>query len=154
MSGPWARVDDRRPHTTAVYRGRPNACSLDRAHALVRAARRGVSICVIMETPDKVKGEDEYSTLKALGQDVAACSTVYYWPADRQSASQGGKLGSLHVKCAVADGRWLLLSSANLTEYAFTINMELGVLISGGRLPGQVESHFDGLIARRIVQPI
>ena len=105
MSGPWARVDDRRPHTTAVYRGRPNACSLDRAHALVRAARRGVSICVIMETPDKVKGEDEYSTLKALGQDVAACSTVYYWPADRQSASQGGKLGSLHVKCAVADGR-------------------------------------------------
>ena len=137
-----------------VYRGRPNACSLDRAHALVRAARRGVSICVIMETPDKVKSEDEYSTLKALGQDVAACSTVYYWPADRRSASQGGKLGSLHVKCAVADGRWLLLSSANLTEYAFTINMELGVLISGGRLPGQVESHFDGLIARRIVQPI
>ena len=57
-----------------VYRGRPNACSLDRAHALVRAARRGVSIYVIMETPDKVKGEDEYSTLKALGQDVAACS--------------------------------------------------------------------------------
>ena len=36
------------------------------AHALVRAARRGVSIYVIMETPDKVKGEDEYSTLKAL----------------------------------------------------------------------------------------
>ena len=75
-------------------------------------------------------------------------------PGTVQSASEGGKLGSLHVKSAVADGRWLLLSSANLTEYAFTINMELGVLISGGRLPGRVESHFDGLIARRIVQPI
>ena len=37
-----------------------------------------------------------------------------------------GKLGILHVKCVVADGRWLFLSSANLTKYAFTINMELG----------------------------
>ena len=54
----------------------------------------------------------------------------------------------------MADGRWLFLFSANLTEYAFTINIELGVAVSGGRLPGQVESHFDGLIARRIVQPI
>jgi len=46
----------------------------------------------------------------------------------------------------VADGRWLFLSSANLTEYAFTINMELGVLVTGGKLPGQVQDHFDGMI--------
>ena len=46
----------------------------------------------------------------------------------------------------MADSRWLFLSSANLTEYAFTVNMELGVLISDGPLPGQVEMHFDQLI--------
>ena len=46
----------------------------------------------------------------------------------------------------MADGRWLFLSSANLTEYAFTINMELGVLVTGGKLPGQVQEHFDRLI--------
>ena len=57
-----------------------------------------------------------------------------------------GKAGVLHVKCAVADSRWLFLSSANLTEYAFTVNMELGVLISGGPLPGQVETHCDQLV--------
>jgi phosphatidylserine/phosphatidylglycerophosphate/cardiolipin synthase-like enzyme len=47
----------------------------------------------------------------------------------------------------VADGHWLFLSSANLTEYAFTINMELGVLVTSGKLPGQVEEHFDRLVA-------
>jgi phosphatidylserine/phosphatidylglycerophosphate/cardiolipin synthase-like enzyme len=46
----------------------------------------------------------------------------------------------------VADGRWLFLSSANLTEYAFTINMELGVLVTGGKLPAQVQEHFDRLV--------
>jgi len=36
------------------------------------------------------------------------------------------------MKCAVADGEWLFLSSANLTQQAFTINMELGMLVRGG----------------------
>jgi phosphatidylserine/phosphatidylglycerophosphate/cardiolipin synthase-like enzyme len=124
----------------AVYRI-PNVCE-----ALVRAARRGVQINVIVETPDKLEGENEYSTLRALGDDVAACSAVYYWPKEKRSQDDKGKVGILHVKCAVADGRWLFLSSANLTEYAFTINMELGVLVTGGKLPGQVQDHFDRLV--------
>ena len=39
--------------------------------ALVRAANRGVRLTVIVETPDKIEGEGEYSTIKALGQEVA-----------------------------------------------------------------------------------
>jgi len=57
-----------------------------------------------------------------------------------------GKPGILHVKCAVADGHWLFLSSANLTAYAFTVNMELGLLMRGSPLPDMVESHFDRMI--------
>ncbi len=125
----------------AVYRI-PRVCE-----ALVRAARRGVKISVIVETPDKLEGENEYSTLRALGDDVATCSAVYYWPKDQRGHDDNRKLGILHVKCAVADSRWLFLSSANLTEYAFTINMELGVLVTGSSLPGQVQEHFDRLIA-------
>jgi phosphatidylserine/phosphatidylglycerophosphate/cardiolipin synthase-like enzyme len=117
----------------AVYRI-PNICD-----ALVRAARRGVQITVIVETPDKLDGENEYNTLRALGDDVAACSAVYYWPKEQRVRDDS-------VKCAVADGRWLFLSSANLTEYAFTINMELGVLVTSGKMPGQVQEHFDRLI--------
>jgi phosphatidylserine/phosphatidylglycerophosphate/cardiolipin synthase-like enzyme len=77
---------------------------------------------------------------------VAAYSAVYYWPKQQRGQDDKGKLGILHVKCAVADGRWLFLSSANLTEYAFTINMELGVLVTGGKLPGQVQEHFEWLV--------
>ena len=78
---------------------------------------------------------------------MAGCSSVFFWPVGKRAVHANGKTAILHVKCAVADGRWLFLSSANLTEYAFTINAELGVLITGGELPGQVESQFDRLIS-------
>jgi phosphatidylserine/phosphatidylglycerophosphate/cardiolipin synthase-like enzyme len=121
--------------------------------ALVRAARRGVKITVIVETPDKLAGQNEYSTLKALGPEIAACSAVYYWPQEKRK-SLGDKVGILHVKCAVADGQWLFLSSANLTEYAFSINMELGVLVTGGSLPGQVEANFAKLVETGVVERV
>jgi phosphatidylserine/phosphatidylglycerophosphate/cardiolipin synthase-like enzyme len=84
-----------------------------------------------------------------LAQRVDALPTrsaVYLWPLDQRKKNANGKPGTLHVKCAAADGRRLFLSSANLTEYAFTLNMELGVPISGGELPGQVETPFVRLI--------
>jgi phosphatidylserine/phosphatidylglycerophosphate/cardiolipin synthase-like enzyme len=122
--------------------------------AVVRAAQRGVQITVVVETPSTADVENEYSTLRALGSDVAACSRVYYWPKEKRRQDRSGKVGILHVKCAVADGTWLFLSSANLTEYAFTINMELGTLIRGGQLPAQVEANFAALIAQGALQPI
>ncbi len=122
--------------------------------ALVRAARRGVRIEVVVETPDRIEGENEYSTLKALGQEVADCSSVYFWPVHKRAVHANGKIAILHVKCAVADGRWLFLSSANLTEYAFTINAELGVLITGGELPVRVESQFGRLILQGILEHV
>jgi len=121
--------------------------------ALVRAAARGVETRVIVETPDRLEGEREYSTLRALGSEVAACASVYYWPREARP-HEGAKVGSLHVKCAVADGTYAFISSANLTEYAFTINMELGVLVRGGPLPGVVEGRFGRLIERGLLQRI
>ena len=44
-------------------------------------------------------------------------------------------------------GTSLSLSSANLTKYAFSLNMELGVLINGGSGPRQIEVVFESLIA-------
>lgn len=114
--------------------------------SLVRAAGRGATINVVVETPNRLEGQNTYSTLQALGAEVAANSSVYYWPLDNRAKDANGKRGILHVKCAVADGKMLFLTSANLTEYAFTVNMELGVLITGGELPKQVEQHFDRLI--------
>jgi len=111
--------------------------------SLLRAADRGVSIKIVVESPNLLEGKKAYSTLAAFGPSIANRCSVFLWlPKDRQR-DNNGKLGILHVKCAVADGRWLFVSSANLTEYAFTLNMELGLLISGGSLPAQVEEHFD-----------
>ena len=124
------------------------------AKALVKAARRNVKLTVIVETPDKLGGENEYSTLRALGSEVEACSSVYYWPKENRKLSESNKPGILHVKCAVADSEWLFLSSANLTQQAFTINMELGMLVRGGTMPQRVEQQFDRLIHDEILQPI
>ena len=114
--------------------------------ALIRAADRGVAINVIVESPDRIEGQKAYSTLAALGPTVAGRCGVYLWPIEGRFKGGAGKPGLLHVKCAVADGRWLFLSSANLTEQAFSINMELGVLITGGTTPVQVEAHFGKMI--------
>lgn len=122
--------------------------------AVVRAAQRGVKITVIVETPSETDVKNEYSTLRALGQDVAACSKLFYWPKANRTEDEKGRLGILHVKCLVADGRMLFLSSANLTKYAFTQNMELGLLITGGRMPSQIESHFHHLIDERIFREV
>jgi phosphatidylserine/phosphatidylglycerophosphate/cardiolipin synthase-like enzyme len=132
----------------AVYRI-PNI-----AKALVRAAKRGVRLTVIVETPDKIKGEGEYNTIKALGEEVAACSTVYFWPKENRPVGDNNNVGILHVKCAVADGEWLFISSANLTQQAFTINMELGMLVRGGTMPKRVEKQFEKLIEIGSLVPV
>lgn len=114
--------------------------------ALIAAASRGVRIKLIVETPNRIEGQGEYDCLIALGNNVASACKVYYWPQENRAKDDNGKIGILHVKCAVADGQRMFLSSANFTEYAFTINMELGLLVTGGKLPNQVERHFERLI--------
>jgi len=122
--------------------------------ALVAAANRGVSIRLIVETPNRIEGQSEYDCLLALGENLASVASVYYWPQENRAKDDNGKIGILHVKCAVADGRWLFVSSANLTEYAFTINMELGLLVTGGKMPGQVERHLERLIEGGSLLPV
>lgn len=122
--------------------------------ALVKAADRGVKIKICVEAPEPSEGKMTYDTIKALGQQVAQNATVYIWPKDKRPQDEQGKYGSLHVKCAVADEALLFISSANLTEYALTLNMELGVLIQAGPLPGNVATHFNRLIEDGVLVPV
>ena len=112
--------------------------------ALVRAARRGVQINVVVETPnrDRRTGRIRHDP-SPWGRRGGVCGGLLL--ARREAGGgRGGKVGILHVKCAVADGRCLFLSSANLTEYAFSINMELGMLVTGGPLPARSKSSLTG----------
>lgn len=124
----------------AVY-NIPRVCE-----ALLRAASREVQITVVVETPNRLEGQNTYSTLEAIGPRVADKARVYYWPPEHRPKDENGRRGILHVKCAVSDSKALFLTSANLTEYAFTTNMELGLLVTGGELPRHIEMHFQQMI--------
>lgn len=120
--------------------------------ALVRAARRGVKISICIESPDASEGKIAYDAVRAFGPEVSQHARFYVWPLDKRLRSPDGKHGSLHSKLAVADGKILLVSSANLTEYAMNLNMEMGVLIQGGNLPDQVERHLEQLMTQRVFE--
>lgn len=78
---------------------------------------------------------------------AAALTTAAY-----SIAAMGDTLsGSLHAKCAIADKKHLFISSANLTEYALTLNMEMGLLVKSEDLARQVKEHIDSLIERGIL---
>jgi phosphatidylserine/phosphatidylglycerophosphate/cardiolipin synthase-like enzyme len=114
--------------------------------ALVRASKRGVQLTIIIESPKESDGKIAYDGLIALGKAVARRAHIFRWPLEKRKTLPDGKHGALHVKCAIADGHVLLVSSANLTEYALTLNMEMGLLVTGGRIPKQVAQHFRRLI--------
>jgi len=114
--------------------------------ALLRAASRGVQIQLIIESPKASAGKLAYDSLASFGSQVTQRATIYYWPLDQRPTDERGRPGALHAKSAVADSATILISSANLTHYALSLNMELGVLIRGGKLPSQVVQHFDDLV--------
>jgi phosphatidylserine/phosphatidylglycerophosphate/cardiolipin synthase-like enzyme len=118
------------------------------------ATQRGVVTTLCLETPDASEGKIAFDTIKALRPEVARRAQLVVWPHDQRPHSPDGKHGSLHAKVATADGATLLISSANLTEYAMTLNMEMGVLIRGGELPAKVETHFLKLIEQGILRRI
>lgn len=110
--------------------------------ALVAASQRGVFNRICVETFEQDGESGSYDTLAALGADVRTNATVYFWRHKNRPVGPNGKPGKMHVKCALADRDLVFISSANLTGYAMNLNMELGVLIRDGKVPGQVHDQF------------
>lgn len=115
--------------------------------ALEKAAKRGVEINIIVESPDASEGKIAYNTITALGKTMKSMAKIFIWPHAKREVTPEGKYGALHAKVAVGDQNILYISSANLTDYAMNLNMEMGILVFGGELPAQVQGHFDELIA-------
>ena len=122
------------------------------ADALRQAAARGVEIRLILESEEESAGKVAYDAIHALGAALIARTKVYFWPKECRERDAAGRHGSLHAKCAVADGRIAFISSANLTDYAMNLNMELGVLIRGGPIPRQISDHLRLLIATDVLR--
>lgn len=122
--------------------------------ALLGATKRGVRVTIYLETPDSSDGKVTFDPLGTYGVELARRAGVYIWPLDKRSLSTDGRHGSLHAKLALADDTRLLISSANLTEYALSLNMEAGVLITGGEQPEKVGRHLQRLVETGVFQPV
>jgi phosphatidylserine/phosphatidylglycerophosphate/cardiolipin synthase-like enzyme len=121
--------------------------------ALLAAARRGVEILFIAESPDASGGKVSFAGFQALGEPLVRKSSLYIWPLEKRVVDTAGH-GALHAKCAVGDEDAAFISSANLTGHALTLNMELGVLIRGGELPRQTYRHLRELIQTGVLRSV
>jgi phosphatidylserine/phosphatidylglycerophosphate/cardiolipin synthase-like enzyme len=120
--------------------------------AINAVASAGVNVVCVFESHDASGGKVSSSPVKQLG--LAPSVRNFVWPMAKRPKDSMGRYGSLHAKCAAVDSNLLFLSSANLTEFAFNLNMELGILIRGGQLPGEVEAHFQALISRGYLERV
>ena len=118
--------------------------------ALGAALKRGVRIDLVLEGATREDGTASYKQ-HALIADTHPLLRILEWPAAKREKGSDGSTGLLHAKCAVADDRVLLVSSANLTGSGLELNMELGVRIEGGDAPRRVREHFEALMRRGVL---
>jgi phosphatidylserine/phosphatidylglycerophosphate/cardiolipin synthase-like enzyme len=114
--------------------------------ALLAAAARGVAVDFVFETPEESDGKIAVDPRRSLSPELLRKSTLWVWPLEVRGRDERNHFGTLHAKCALADGDRLLVSSANFTTSALSLNMELGVLVEGGDMPREVEEHFETLM--------
>jgi phosphatidylserine/phosphatidylglycerophosphate/cardiolipin synthase-like enzyme len=123
------------------------AYKAERALDILRlATERGVPVALIIELADESGGKITFDGLDSIRKRVPRAS-VFYWPLQRRARSAAGTYGAMHVKCLITDRKMALVSSANLTNLALVMNMELGLLVSGS-VPGRFAAHLDQLILR------
>jgi phosphatidylserine/phosphatidylglycerophosphate/cardiolipin synthase-like enzyme len=110
--------------------------------ALTRARDRGVAISAVVETlqgaGSALAGSEPYAAFAQIPG-----IELWHWPVGgRQEQS-----AKMHAKVAIADRRVLLVTSANLTQSGVGKNIEAGLLVRGGTVPGRAAEHIEELQA-------
>lgn len=113
--------------------------------AIVEARARGVEVILCVDSPGFGTLESGRNQIAALARSLAGVAVVYEWPRENRP-TENGTAASLHAKCVIADSTRIFIGSANLTEHAFHVNLEMGVLLSGGSHAADVENYFDEMI--------
>jgi len=124
------------------------------ADAVVRAGKRNVDVIFVVESRETSAGQWAHKELFSNTKNLCDVSKVYTWPVNKRQTDSAGNHGSLHAKCAAADSKMAFISSANLTEHALNINMEMGVLIKGGAIPSRIQKHFHDLIRHEVIEEV
>lgn len=114
-------------------------------NALRTAILRNVEVNFLLEKSKSFGGSVDIDSIKDLKEQLPGAK-FYTWDTANETSS-----AVVHAKCAVADDKFALITSANLTGKAMTENMELGVMLRKGSLPRQLHKHFEALIAEKII---
>jgi phosphatidylserine/phosphatidylglycerophosphate/cardiolipin synthase-like enzyme len=120
---------------------------------LHEALVRGIEARLFLDLPGVAPSENE---IPAYAATCVGDFIRWNWPFgepypaffyDPRTARPGPDV-LLHAKCAVADGRHALVTSANFTGPGQTRHIEVGVLIDDVRFAGRLEGQFNGLVAQ------
>lgn len=117
------------------------------AHALGSTIARGVRLKMVVEDRDVSAGKVAFNALPALTPPGCKATNAYVWPLERRPVDDRGRHGTLHAKGLVVDDRMAFVTSANLTEDALNLNMELGVAL---RLPAaakEIAARLDSMVS-------
>jgi phosphatidylserine/phosphatidylglycerophosphate/cardiolipin synthase-like enzyme len=124
----------------AVYKAQP---IID---AIEKAILRDVKVSICLEDSSEAQGKLSLSGSKAFSSSIFRLANIFIWPIENRPHTLDGKYGSLHAKLAVADCKKVFISSANLTDYAMELNMEMGVFIDDGGIGIRITDLFNDLI--------
>jgi cardiolipin synthase len=108
----------------------------DTIEALADAARRGVSVRLVVPGPKYDKALPYFASRRLYGPLLAAGVEIFeYQPS------------MLHAKCMVVDGRWCTFGSTNFDPRSFFLNSELNVSITDPDIAAQFSVFFEHALA-------
>lgn len=122
--------------------------------SLVRAAKRGVKIKLLLETKDSSDGKIKINGFSELREELYRGVDFFIWPLEMRNKDANGNYGSLHAKFVVVDDRTILISSANLTGYAHNLNMELGICMHNMKMAKDLRYSLEELEFNRIITKV
>ena len=119
--------------------------------ALQAAMARGVRLQLVLEDREVSEGKVTFDPLPALAAAGLGGAEVFVWPINQRPRDGRGRHGTLHAKGLVVDDRMAFITSANMTEDALNINMELGVALHVPDAVRQIADQLRGLVSRGVL---
>jgi len=104
--------------------------------AFARAARRGVSVRVIVPSTTDVQAV-RYASRHLYARLMRTGVRIFEWP---------GRM--MHAKCGVIDGVWSTIGSYNLDKRSFLHNLEVALVVIDARVGDELVREFETQVAR------
>ncbi len=117
--------------------------------ALNAACKKGVTLTMLLELSQDDGGSIDIDVISRM-KKLVPLARVYAW----KEKSGEFENGRVHAKVVVADKSACFITSANLTGYAMEKNMELGLLMEGGEVPGLIMDHLQALVSTKVLSLI